>query len=239
MPLECALQKAVFLPWRASEQTLHLTSDRVCGYSDSQFRGIFRGVSVTSPSSSQAVTQLLVRWKTGDSSALETLLPLVYDELRKLARHYLASERPDHTLQTTELVHVAYLRLVDQSAGKGAIENRAHFFGIAARLMRQILVDHARARLAHKRGAGSVIALDESANIVENQPLDLVALDDALGALARLDEQQARIVELRFFAGLSIEDTALALDISPATVKRSWTSARLWLYRELSRGSKQ
>jgi RNA polymerase sigma factor (TIGR02999 family) len=186
-----------------------------------------------SSTSSQAVTQLLVRWKEGDGSALESLLPLVYDELRKLARHYLASERPGHTLQSTALVHEAYLRLVGQSPG--AIENRAHFFGIAARLMRQILVDHARARLASKRDAGFVVTLDESANILKNQPLDMVALDDALTELAQLDERQTRIVELRFFAGLSVEDTARALDISPATVKRSWTAARLWLYRELNR----
>jgi len=181
------------------------------------------------------VTQLLVRWKKGDSSALEALLPLVYDELRKLARHYLAAERPGHTLQSTALVHEAYLRLVGQSPG--GIENRAHFFGIAARLMRQILVDHARARLASKRGAGCIVTLDESANILKNQPLDMVALDDALTELARLDERQAGIVELRFFAGLSVDDTARALDISPATVKRSWTAARLWLYRELNRGA--
>jgi RNA polymerase sigma factor (TIGR02999 family) len=186
-----------------------------------------------SPTSSQTVTQLLGRWKTGDSSALETLLPLVYSELRKLARHYLASEKPGHTLQSTALVHEAYLRLVGQS---GAIENRAHFFGIAARLMRQILVDHARARSAAKRDAGCIVTLDESANILRNQPLDMVALDDALNELVRLDERQARIVELRFFAGLSVDDTARALDISPATVKRSWMAARLWLYRELSRG---
>jgi RNA polymerase sigma factor (TIGR02999 family) len=192
---------------------------------------------VTSSSSSQGITQLLVRWKTGDSSALETLLPLVYDELHKLARLHLASERQGHTLQSTALVHEAYLRLVDQAPG--GIENRAHFFGIAARLMRQILVDHARARLASKRGAGCLVTLDESAHIVKNQPPNLVALDDALTELARLDEQQARIVELRFFAGLSIEDTARALDISPATVKRSWTAARLWLYRELDRGAQQ
>jgi RNA polymerase sigma factor (TIGR02999 family) len=132
-------------------------------------------------------------------------------------------------------VHEAYLRLVGQAPA--GIENRAHFFGIAARLMRQILVDHARARLASKRGAGFLVTLDESANIVKNQPPNLVALDDALTGLARLDEQQARIVELRFFAGLSIEDTARALDISPATVKRSWTAARLWLYRELDGGA--
>lgn len=189
-----------------------------------------------SSTSSQAVTQLLVRWKTGDSSALEALLPLVYDELRKLARHYLASERPGHTLQSTALVHEAYLRMVGQSPGP--MENRAHFFGIAAHLMRQILVDHARARLASKRGAGCIVTLDEWANVLKDQPLDLVALDDALTELARLDDRQARIVELRFFAGLSVEDTAKALDISPATVKRSWTAARLWLYRELNRGER-
>jgi RNA polymerase sigma factor (TIGR02999 family) len=188
---------------------------------------------VTSSTSSQAVAQLLARWKTGDNSALEALVPFVYDELRKLACHYLVAERPDHTLQSTALVHEAYLRLAGQSPGD--IENRAHFFGIAARLMRQILVDHARARHASKRGAGCVVTLDESANILANQPLDMVALDDALRELTRLDERQARIVELRFFAGLSVEDTARALDISPATVKRSWTAARLWLYRELSR----
>lgn len=190
---------------------------------------------MTSSTSSQAVTQLLVRWKSGDNSALEVLLPLVYDELHKLARHYLASERPDHTLQSTALVHEAYLRLVGQAPG--AIESRAHFFGIAARLMRQILVDHARTRLASKRGAGCLVTLDESANIVGNRPPNLVALDDALTELSRLDERQARIVELRFFAGLSIEDTARALDTSPATIKRSWTAARLWLYRELNRGA--
>jgi RNA polymerase sigma factor (TIGR02999 family) len=226
------------LLWRVAPETLHLTSDGVCGYSSCQFRGIFWGASVTSSSSSQSVTQLLIRWKTGDSSALETLLPLVYAELHKIARGYLASERPDHTLQTTALVHEAYLRLVDQSPGKGAIENRAHFLGIAARLMRQILVDHARARLAEKRGAGCIITLEEPGYVVNNQAPDVIALDDALTELARLDERQARIVELRFYAGLSIEEVALALHISPATVKRDWTAARLWLYRELNRGSR-
>ena len=187
-----------------------------------------------SSASSQTVTQLLVRWKQGDSSALDALLPLVYDELRKLARHYLASEKPGHTLQSTALVHEAYLRLSGQSPV--AMENRTHFFGIAARLMRQILVDNARARRASKRDAGCIVTLDESANILGNQTLDLIALNDALTELARLDERQARIVDLRFFAGLSVEDTALALDISPATVKRSWMAARLWLHRELNRG---
>jgi len=188
-----------------------------------------------SSASSQTVTQLLVRWKQGDSSALDALLPLVYDELRKLARHYLASEKPGHTLQSTALVHEAYLRLSGQSPV--AMENRTHFFGIAARLMRQILVDNARARRASKRDAGCIVTLDQSANILENQTLDLIALDDALTELARLDERQARIVDLRFFAGLSVEDTAQALDISPATVKRSWMAARLWFYRELNRGA--
>lgn len=186
-------------------------------------------------SGSKPVTELLVQWRGGDESALQNLLPLVYDELRRLARHYLASERTGHTLQSTALVHEAYLRLVDQSPQR--IENRAHFFGIAARLMRQILVDHARARQASKRGSGCKITLDESADLSPKQDLDLVALDDALNELSRLDAQQARIVELRFFAGLSIEDTSQVLDISPATVKRSWTHARLWLHRELSRGA--
>ncbi|HEX8816039.1 MAG TPA: ECF-type sigma factor [Terriglobales bacterium] len=186
-------------------------------------------------SSPRAVTQLLMSWRAGDDAALKTLLPLVYDELHKLARHQLASERPDHTLQSTALVHEAYLRLVEQSPV--AIDNRAHFFGIAARLMRQILVDHARARQAAKRGAGCAVTLDESADLARNRPLDLVALDDALAALARLDEKQARIVELRFFTGLSIEDTSRVLDLSPATVKRSWTAARSWLYRELNRSA--
>lgn len=201
-----------------------------------------QGVSLTGggvelSSGSKPVTELLVRWRSGDESALENLLPLVYDELRRLARHYLASERTDHTLQSTALVHEAYLRLVDQAPLQ--IESRAHFFGIAARLMRQILVDHARGRRASKRGAGCRITLDESADLSPKKDLDLVALDDALNELSRLDVQQARIVELRFFAGLSIEDTSQVLNISPATVKRNWANARLWLHRELSRGPQQ
>jgi len=184
---------------------------------------------------SKPVTQLLARWNAGDQSALHDLLPLVYDELRGLARRYLSEERPGHTLQPTALVHEAYLRLVDQSPS--AIENRAQFFGIAARLMRQILVDHARSRQASKRGGGNVISLDDSTNISPQTNLNLVALDDALSELARLDERQARIVELRFFAGLSIEETSRVLEISPVTVTRSWTNARLWLRRELNRGS--
>jgi len=183
------------------------------------------------------VTALIARWNTGDQSALEALLPLVYDELRRLARHYLSEERGGHTLQPTALVHEAYLRLVDQSPS--GIENRAQFFGIAARLMRQILVDHARSRQASKRGGGNVISLDDSEDISPQEDLNLVALDDALNELARLDERQARIVELRFFAGLSIEETSRVLDVSPVTVTRNWTNARLWLQRELSRSSQQ
>jgi RNA polymerase sigma-70 factor, ECF subfamily len=186
---------------------------------------------------SEPVTALIARWNAGDQSALEDLLPLVYDELRRLARHYLAEERNGHTLQATALVHEAYLRLVGQSPTR--IENRSQFFGIAARLMRQILVDHARTRLASKRGGGNLISLDESADIAPRKELNLVALDEALNELARLDERQARIVELRFFAGLSIEETSRVLDISPVTVTRNWTTARLWLLRELDRASKQ
>jgi RNA polymerase sigma factor (TIGR02999 family) len=183
---------------------------------------------------SKPVSELLIKWQDGDDSALENLLPLVYDELRRLARHYLQSERSGHTLQSTALVHEAYLRLVGQSPV--GIDSRAQFFGIAARLMRQILVDHARERAAAKRGGGCRITLDESAMLAQKPDFDLIALNDALTELSRLDEQQAKIVELRFFAGLSIEDTSHVLNVSPATVKRSWTIARLWLRRELSRG---
>lgn len=195
------------------------------------------GAGMVLDSGSKPVTEMLARWKAGDQSALESLLPLVYDELRSLARHYLADERYAHTLQATALVHEAFLRLVDQSPSN--MESRAQFFGIAARLMRQILVDHARSRQASKRGSGILISLDPSADIAPQKDLNLVALDDALNELARLDERQARIVELRFFTGLSIEETARVLAISPVTVTRSWRNARLWLQRELSRGAQE
>ena len=178
-----------------------------------------------------AVTQLLVRWTEGDHQALEDLLPLVYDELRRLARRYLQQERPGHTLQSTALVHEAYLRLVDQNV---SWQNRAHFFGIAAQMMRRILVDHARSRSAAKRGDGACrVTLDEGLVALAERDLDLVALDAALTNLAKIDPQQAKIVELRFFAGLSIEDTSEALHISPATVKRDWAMAKAWLHREM------
>jgi RNA polymerase sigma factor (TIGR02999 family) len=190
------------------------------------------GVRVSSDSA-QPVTELLVKWKGGDQKALHALLPLVYDELRRLAGRYLRSERPDHTLRGTELVHEAYLRLVDQQPGQ--LQTRAQFFGVAARLMREILVDYARSRRALKRDYRMTLALDAAVELPQKRDFDLLALDDALNELSRLDEQQARIVELRFFGGLSIEETADILQISPATVKRDWATARAWLYREISR----
>ncbi len=182
---------------------------------------------------SDNVTQLLVSWSQGDQKALQELTPLVYNELRRLAGSYLRRERPDHTLQSTALVHEAYLRLVDQKRMKW--QNRAHFFGVAAQMIRRILVDHARGHRADKRGADAVkLTLDEALAIPEERNLDLVALDEALHALATLDPQQGRIVELRFFGGLSIEETAEVIGVSPATVKRDWAMARAWLYRDMN-----
>jgi RNA polymerase sigma factor (TIGR02999 family) len=182
---------------------------------------------------STQVTQLLVRWRAGDRQALEALMPLVYDELRRLAHHYLSHERSDHTLQSTALVHEAYLRLAGQNPPQW--QNRAHFFGIAAHLMRQILVEYARGRGTAKRGGNAPrLALDEATALSQQADVDLVALDRALLELSDLDAQQGRIVELRFFAGLTIEDTSEVLGISPATVKRDWTTARAWLYRAMT-----
>ena len=184
------------------------------------------------PAPPSQVTELLRRWSGGDVAAREALVPLVYDELRRLARYYLASQRSDHTLQSTAIVHEAYLRL----AGFDNVhwENRSHFFAVAAQLMRRILVDHARKRNAAKRGGHNLTLLVEEAEPSSRREMDLVALDDALKALAELDERQSRIVELRFFGGLSIEDTSRVLEISPATVKREWSTARAWLYEEIS-----
>jgi RNA polymerase sigma factor (TIGR02999 family) len=162
---------------------------------------------------------------------VDLLVPVVYEELRRLASSYLRGERPDHTLQTTALVHEAYLRLADQRRTTWA--NRAHFFGIAAQAMRRILVDHARSRGRAKRNAGYPVTLDEELAGSVGRPDEVLEVDEALERLARLDERQARIVELRYFAGLTIEDTALTLNLSPATVKREWTSARAWLQQEL------
>lgn len=184
------------------------------------------------------VTRMLMSWSNGDQTALEQLLPLVYDELRRLAALYLRREQPGHTLQATALVHEAYLRLVDQTSVNW--QNRAHFFGAAANLMRQILIQHARARHADKRGGNQQkLYLDEVSNLADKlttQPgMDLITLDEALERLATVAPQQSRVVELRYFGGLSISETAEVLDISPATVKREWTMAKAWLHREISK----
>ena len=179
------------------------------------------------------VTALLESWSNGDPDALQRLMPLVYDELHRLARNYLRRERPDHTLQSTALVHEAYMRMVNQKTVQW--QNRAHFFGVAAQSIRHILVDHARRYQTAKRGSGAhKLALDEAAGVTERADIDLIALDDALNGLSAVDPQQGRIVELRFFGGLSIEETAAVLKISPATVKRDWIMAKAWLYQNLS-----
>jgi RNA polymerase sigma-70 factor (ECF subfamily) len=183
------------------------------------------------------VSELLLHWGNGDRKALEAILPLVYNELRRLARYHLRRQRPNHTLQTTALVHEAYLRLAREKLPP--IENRVHFLGLAAQLMRWILVDYERNRRAAKRGAGATrLTLDPTVAALRShrQDVDLLALDEALDRLAKLDGQQSQIIELRYFAGLSIEDTSEFLGISPATVKRSWSSARAWLLREIGRG---
>ncbi|HTR25419.1 MAG TPA: sigma-70 family RNA polymerase sigma factor [Terriglobales bacterium] len=183
--------------------------------------------------SSSPVTELLARWRSGDQNALDALMPLVYSELRQLAQHYLRRERSDHTLQSTALVHEAYLRLAGKNPPQW--QNRAHFFGIAAHLMRQILVEHARGHGAAKRGGGATrMTLDESLVIAQQKDVDVIILDKALEELTELDAQQGRIVELRFFGGLTIEDTSEVLGISPATVKREWVTARAWLFRAMT-----
>jgi len=179
------------------------------------------------------VTELLLAWSQGDEDAAGRLIPLVYDELRTRAAAALRPERPDHTLTPTALVHEAYLRLVDQRLPQ--FENRKHFYGVAARVMRQVLVDHARSRKAAKRNAGrQALPLDENLPVTDERAADLMALDDALAALAGVDPEKARLVELRYFTGLTIEDTAEMLGVSPATVKREWALARAWLHREIS-----
>jgi RNA polymerase sigma factor (TIGR02999 family) len=177
------------------------------------------------------VTELLVRWKAGDQEALEALVPLVYEELRNIARYHLQRERPGHTLQSAALVHEAYMRLLDQRPF--ATQNRAHFLAVASRLMRQILVDYARSHGAAKRGADRRVELDASLILPQEKSTDLVALDDALNGLAALDEQQGRIVEMRFFGGLATEEIADVLGISESTVKRDWNVAKAWLTRQM------
>jgi RNA polymerase sigma factor (TIGR02999 family) len=182
-------------------------------------------------SPSDEVTQLLIDWNHGDKAAIDKLMPIIYAELRALAARYLSRERIGHTLQPTALVHEAYLQLVETSRVNW--QNRAHFFGAASRAMRRILVDYARSHQAAKRGGGLKVSISEEMAAAQPREIDLVALDDALNLLAELDPQQSRIVELKFFGGLSIEEIAEALSISPATVKRHWASAKAWLNRQL------
>lgn len=180
-----------------------------------------------------SVTELLVASHKGDPEALNKLLPLVYDELRRVAERYLRRERPDHTLQATALVHEAYLRLVDQNV---PWQNRAHFFGIAAEMMRRILIDHARGVQAAKRGSGGIkLPLDDVINLSDERAADLIVLDEALKALSEIDPQKSRIVELRFFGGLSIEETAEVMGLGTATIIRQWKFAKAWLYSEVSK----
>jgi RNA polymerase sigma-70 factor, ECF subfamily len=182
------------------------------------------------------VTRLLGAIREGDRSALERLIPVVYDELRDLAAHYIRRERSDHTLQPTALVHEAYMRLAGHVEHHGADwRDRAHFFGVAARVMRQVLVDYARAHQAAKRGSGQArVTLSEGVRLVDDETVDLLALEVALTRLAALDADQARLVELRFFAGLTVEETAEVVGRSATSVKREWRAARAWLHRELS-----
>jgi RNA polymerase sigma factor (TIGR02999 family) len=184
---------------------------------------------VTAP---QDLTQLLINWRNGDKAALDQMTPALYEELRRLARFFLANERPDHTLQPTALVHEAYIRLISQRAVDW--RNRAHFLGVAATMMRRILINHAQARLAAKRqGQAQAIALDDALGVFTTSRIDLLELNQVLEQLTELDPQQGRVVELRYFGGLTIEETAEVLGISPATVKREWSIARLWLLHKM------
>lgn len=180
------------------------------------------------------ISQLLAKWREGDHEALRALVPLLYDDLRRAAHQILRKVRPDHTLQTTALVHEAYLHLEKQHAPQ--FQDRQHFVAICALLMRQILMGYERTRRAAKRGGGGMtVTLDDAGLAAKDRAIDLIALDDALNGLAQLDPQQSQIVELRFFGGLSIEETAELLELSPATIKRHWATARVWLRREMSR----
>ena len=179
------------------------------------------------------VTELLLTWGSGDRAALDELVPIIHEELRRLARHQMRGERDNHTLQTTALVNEAFLRLVDLRRIRW--QDRAHFLALSARLMRRILVDHARSRSYQKRGGGAAnVTLDESLVASPERGVDLVALDDALEDLARVDARKSQVVELRFFGGLSVEETAEALKVSPETVTRDWRLAKAWLLREIS-----
>jgi RNA polymerase sigma factor (TIGR02999 family) len=181
----------------------------------------------------QAPHDLIARWRAGDEQALKDLLPLVYEELRRVARKHLRSQRANHTLQTTALIHEAYLRLA--GAEGGGVQDHNHFVALASRVMRQVLVDYARGQHAAKRRGGLRVTFSEASDVAEASEVDVLGVDEVLTRLFEFDEQQARVVELRFFGGLSIQETADALNISPSTVKREWTMARTWLSRELQR----
>lgn len=182
----------------------------------------------------QEVSQLLRAWGDGDQTALDKLMPLVYEELRQMAKRHMGRQNPGHTLQTTALIHEAYLRLVDQKEVQW--QNRAHFFGVAAKAMRHILIDYARSRHAAKRGGEArLVSLDEAAVVSAERTAELVALDDALQSLAAFDQRKSRVVELRYFGGLTVEETAEVLKVSPETVALDWRLARTWLLRELSK----
>jgi RNA polymerase sigma-70 factor, ECF subfamily len=192
-------------------------------------------IAMSTPSENE-VTRLLLDWRGGDRAALDQLVAVVHDELRRLARHYMRGERDGHTLQTSALINEAYLRLVDHTNIDW--KNRAHFFGVAAQAMRRVLVDHARSRGYQKRGAGAqAVELEEAAMLAGDRASELVALDDALRELERFDPRKAQVVELRYFGGLTGEETAEVLGISPPTVQREWQSAKLWLLRTLSNSS--
>ncbi len=194
-----------------------------------------RSASQAGGSPAANATTLLRAWGNGDEDARERLIPIVYGELRRLARHYLRGERPGHSVQTTALVNEAYIRLVDYKRIQW--QDRAHFFAVSAQLMRRILVDHARRR-NQKRGAGLLhVSLEEAAVLAGFEDVNLIALDAAMNDLARLDPRKAQVVEMRFFGGLSVEEAAAALKVSPVTVKRDWRLARAWLYRELTGGT--
>lgn len=183
-------------------------------------------------STSHSVSHLLDQWNNGDREALDKLMPLIYEELRKMAKRYMNQQKPGHTLQTTALIHEAYLRMVKQK--EKHFENRAHFFGVAAQAMRHILVDYARARHATKRGgAARPVSLEEAALVTQGRADEMVAFDDALKELEKLSKRQSRVVELRYFGGLSVEETATVLAVSPDTVMRDWSMAKTWLHRVL------
>ena len=185
------------------------------------------------PSSSETITELLIQWREGDKVALDRLIPLVYKDLRRMAGYYMRRRRPGDTLQTSALINEAYLRLAEHKNMRW--QNRAHFFGVAAQAMRRILVDHARARYAAKREGGHLkVSFDQAADVGQQRAADLIALDDALNELSEFDSRKSRIVELRYFGGLSVEETAQVLDVSPVTVKREWRAAKLWLLRAMS-----